>query len=113
MTVSGDLRDRVRFDRRGTAQDDYGNTIGLWQDGFTRWTQIKPLKGGEEVIGARLSGTQPVIMIVRFDPETSAITTDMRAVDTRSGLEYAITSAADMERRRTWMTLMCVAGRAA
>ena len=113
MTVSGDLRDRVRFDRRAQGGDGYGNTVEGWDDGFTRWAQIKPLKGGEDVIGARLQGTQPVIIIVRFDPQTSALTTDMRAVDVRNGVTYAITSVADMERRREFITLMATAGKVA
>lgn len=108
---AGRLRDRVRFESRSVGNDGAGNTnVGDWAKRFVRSAEIVPLKGGEDVIAARLQGTQPALIRVRFDPETSAVTPDWRAVDERTGVVYAIHTAADMERRRTWWTMMCEAG---
>jgi SPP1 family predicted phage head-tail adaptor len=114
MTASGDLRDRMRFEKRALSDDGYGNTVaGAFEAQFTRWAEIVPARGSEQVIAARLEGVQPVTVRVRWDSQTGSITTDWRAVDTRSGRVYAIKTAADPDRRREWMEMLCVAGEAA
>lgn len=107
---AGPLRERVRFEKRAAADDGCGNTRGDWVAQFSRAAAIRPLQGGEGVIAARLSGTQPALIIVRFDSETRTIAPDWRAVDEASGTVYAIKTAADMERRRAWWTMLCEAG---
>lgn len=108
--AAGAMRDRVRLERRTTVSDGYGNSRGEWSSAFERAAEIRPLKGGEGVIGARLEGTQPAMVRVRFDSQTSEIKPDWRLVEVRSGTVYAIKTAADMERRREFVTMMCVAG---
>jgi SPP1 family predicted phage head-tail adaptor len=114
MPNSGDLRDRMRFEKRASTTDEYGNqSAGDFEAQFTRWAQIMPLRGSEQVIASRLEGVQPVTVRVRWDAQTGGITTDWRAVDARSGRVYAIKTAADPDRRRRWMEMLCVAGEAA
>lgn len=113
MPQSGDLRERVRFEKRGGTDDGFGNTVpGPWEEQFTRSAQFIMKPGSEAVLAARLQGQQPLTMIVRFDGSTRAITPDWRAVDGRTGAVYAIKAAEDMDRRRAWITLVCVAGEA-
>jgi SPP1 family predicted phage head-tail adaptor len=108
---AGDLRDRLQFQKRGAVADDYGSVSGDWSAQFTRAAAIKvPDQGREAVIAARLQGTQPVEIIVRYDDLTATITPEWRAVDTRDGKTYAIRTAGDMDRRRQWITLMAQVG---
>lgn len=110
---AGALRDRIRFERRQAVEDGYGNSVSNWQPVFSRDAEIRPLRGNEQVIASRLEGVQPTLIRIRFDSQTSTITPDWRAVDARSGQVYSIRTAADMERRREWITLMCATGEAA
>ncbi|NBJ13335.1 phage head closure protein [Microvirga arsenatis] len=107
---AGALRDRIRFEKRAEADDGYGNTVSDWTPQFERAAEIRPLKGSEQVIASRLQGTQPALILVRYDSQTATITPEWRAVDARSGTTYNIQTAADMERRREYITMMCTAG---
>lgn len=113
MPGAGDLRGRLRFERRTAAADDYGNVASDFAAQFERAAEIKPIKGGEEVMAARLGGRQPALIRVRFDSETATIMPDWRAVDTRTGQVWAIHTAVDMERRREWITMTAEVGVAA
>lgn len=112
-TNAGRLKSRVRFEKRSAALPDaYGTVEGDWVEQFTRRAEVKPLKGAESVIAARLQGRQPAVMVVRRDSETKAITTDWRAVEIMPGDErtYNIRGVDDMERDNRWITLLCEAG---
>ena len=114
MPWTGQLKERVRFEARGGVDDGYGNTVpGAFEARFTRAAAYLMKPGSEAVLAARLQGSQPVTMIVRFDRQTRAIGTDWRVVDTRTGTAYAIQAAEDMDRSRQWITLVCVAGEVA
>ncbi|NKE74473.1 phage head closure protein [Ochrobactrum sp. MC-1LL] len=104
------LRDRVRLEKREEVDDGYGNTYGQWVPQFERDACILPSKGGETVIASRLQEVQPALIIVRFDAETATITAAWRLIDARSGMIYNIRTAADMERRRRFITMLCEAG---
>lgn len=110
--AAGGMRARLRFERRGFADDGAGNAVeaGPFEAQFTRNARLVPLKGGENVIAARLAGRQPVAVEIRSDSDTRTITTAWRAVDARSGTLYNIGSIADLEQRGRWLTLMCEAG---
>lgn len=118
-TRPGRLRSRVRFDKRGVpavtspASPDYGNSEGDWQSQFTKWAEVRPIKGGEGVIAARLTGRQPVLVFVRSDSETRLVTTDWRAIEVLAdGTErlYNIRGVEDMERKNAYLTLICERG---
>lgn len=47
---------------------------------------------------------------MRYDAQTAAITAAWRLIDARSGMIYNIRTAADMERRRRFITMLCEAG---
>ncbi len=114
MPAAGDMRERVRFEARGGTDDGYGNTVpGEFETQFSRAAQFLMKPGSEAMQAARLQSQQPVNMIVRFDPQTRTITPEWRAVDERTGVAYAIRAVEDMDRRRQWLTLVCVAGEVA
>jgi head-tail adaptor len=107
------MRDRLRFESRAVADDGYGNPVaGDWTHRFTRSADVRPARGGEEVLAAKLQGVQPVRIIVYSDSETRTVTPEWRAVDSRSGLVYAIRAVADEERRGQFLTLDAIAGAA-
>jgi head-tail adaptor len=115
MPKAGDLDHRIAWDARSVVDDGFGNTVsGPFVEQFVTYAGIKPLKGGEEVMGARLGGVQPVIITVRKSAQTDLITTDWRARDVRTGTVYAIKApAADMEQKRAYLDILATAGEAA
>lgn len=110
----GDLRWKVRLEKRTASTDGYGNTQGAFTPQFTRRAYIGPMKGGESVIAGRLEGRAPTIIVVRHDPETVTITTDWIAVevlgDGTDGKTFNIRQIDDMERRNRFLTLLCEYG---
>jgi SPP1 family predicted phage head-tail adaptor len=107
------MRERVRFEARVMAKDGYGNNRAKFEAKFSRAAAYLMKPGSEAVLAARLQSQQPVTIIVRFDPDTQQIKPDWRVVDERTNEVFAIRAAADMDRRRQWMTLVCVAGEVA
>jgi SPP1 family predicted phage head-tail adaptor len=110
---AGDLRSKVRFDVRVTTDDGMGNQLSEWATQFTRRAFVQPLKGGESVIAARLTGVGPALIVVRWDSKTKLITNEFRAVELRDDGEeiiYAIRDARDMEKRKRFCTLLVEQG---
>lgn len=77
---AGQLTHRAKFQRRAQQDDGYGNTVAVWRDLFTRWCNVRFLRGGEAVLASRLEGRQPVIITVRSCSQTRAIDSDMRCI---------------------------------
>lgn len=78
MTGAGQRNVRVVFQQR--ALDENGDRLGDWADSISRWARVKPLKGGEAVIQARMQGLQPVEITVLADGATRSITSAWRAM---------------------------------
>jgi SPP1 family predicted phage head-tail adaptor len=113
MSVSaGRLRERVRFDRRPTVVDDgTGNTLGDWETYLGPvWAEIKPMRGGEVVQMARLTGTRAVEITIRSTDAARLLTTDDRAVNTQTGEIFAIRLIEDREMRKHFLNITCEAG---
>lgn len=110
--AAGKLQHQLVFSSRELTSDGFGNEEGGWDVRFTRWAEIIPLKGGEQVMAARLGGVQPVLIRVRLDSDTDDIAPDWRAVDEK-GVLYALHSVADMEQNRELLTITAEAGVAA
>ena len=107
------FRERMRFEARVNIVDDMGTSVGHFEPRFERFCQLQLLRGTENVISARLGGVQPALIFVRYDSETIQINADWRAVDVRSGKEYAIRNIEDMERQKHFLTLIVESGVAA
>ena len=113
MIAAGKLNRRLRFESPAPlpAGDGYGNFERGWKVEFTVFAAMQPRFGGEAVIAARLSGTQPVTVTVRRSSATLRITPAWRIVDTRTGAIYAITSPpADMAQDGAALEMLAVAG---
>lgn len=106
MTTAGELRHRVAFDRREDVEDEYGNTQSQFVEQFVVAAKVQAKFGGEAVTAARLTGQQPVTIVVRQSSQTRQIAENWRARDVRSGVEYAIRSIVDPDDRRAWLEIL-------
>jgi SPP1 family predicted phage head-tail adaptor len=99
MTLAGELNHRIAFDKREEINPDspadIGNTQSEFVEQFTVWAKVQAKFGGEAVIAARLTGHQPVTIVVRQNSNTDLIAEDWQARDTRTGKRYAIRSIVD------------------
>jgi head-tail adaptor len=110
--TAGELRERVRFDRRATIPDDgYGNTTGAWALFAGPWpARIAPAAGSEDVLAERLTGLQPVEITIRYCTQAVAIQSQDRAVDVRSGKTYNVTSINNADERHAYLSILATAG---
>lgn len=113
MTMAGELRHRISFARREDVEDEFGNTQSEFVEQFVVSAKVAAKLGGETVTAARLTGQQPVTIIVRQSSQTRLIAVDWRARDVRSGVEYAIRSIADPDDRRAFFEILTQTGVAA
>lgn len=76
-----DLDRVVSFQRRREVDDGHGNKVhGDFAEVFREWARVKPMKGGEGVVEARLSARQPAILTVRATTAAEAVNADWIAV---------------------------------
>jgi head-tail adaptor len=110
--TTGELRERVRFDRRATIPDEgYGNTQGAWATLAGPYAaRIAPAAGSEDVLAERLTGLQPVEITIRYSRQAATIQTQDRAVDVRSGRTYSISSVNNADERHAYLTILATAG---
>lgn len=111
--TTGELRNKVRFERVGAADNVGGVVKSDWvSTGIIRSARITARMGGEGVLAARLTGSQPVEITIRHDSETRTLTTDDRAVDKHDPTRiWAIRSISEIESgRNRWLNLLCEAG---
>jgi hypothetical protein len=88
---AGHFDHRFAFDEREVIDDGYGNLVaGDFKERFQMRADMIVMKGGEDVMAARLEGIQPIILRVRVCGESKQITTDWRARDARTGELYNI-----------------------
>lgn len=104
--------ERVRFDRRATVVDDgTGNTLGAWATYLGPiWAEIKPARGGEVVQMARLTGTRAVEILVRASTAARSLTTDDRAVNTKTGEIFNIRLIEDREMSNRFLNITAEGG---
>lgn len=110
MTRSGDLTERIAFDQRVETDDGYGGKIGGFEEQFVVAAEIVYLRGGEQVMAARMEGRQPVIIRIRSSSDAWSIDTNWRARDARYGTEYAIKSVAPARDDARFVDITAVTG---
>lgn len=107
---AGDLRERIEFQSREDLADNYGNTKGDWKARYRVSANIRPRFGGEEVMAARLGGRQPVTITVRYSSGMTAVTTDFRVKDMRTGEFYNLRSIIDPTGKKQWIEMLAEKG---
>ena len=109
---AGDLRDRVKFQRRQAGTDEYGNAVTGWEDlGIERWASLLPARGGEQTQAGRIAGKAQWDCWVRSDSHTRTITHTDRIVDARdSSRTFNISFVGDMDGDRKWLLIQAESG---
>jgi head-tail adaptor len=109
--TAGQLRERVRFERRYAAADDgYGNTVGAWSFLMAMRARIDPGAGREDVLSAKLAGLQIWTITVRWCQASKGLRPADRAINERTGEIYNIVSAANEDERRRYISMTCQSG---
>lgn len=96
---AGQLRERFRFEKRVTAEDGYGTTVGDWAPQFEEPAHLEMRVGGEAIQAARLAGQQPASLFVRASSRTRQVKEEWRAIDARTGDVWNIRSVTPSEKR--------------
>lgn len=108
---AGSLSEVVAFQVRSEADDGYGNPVtGDFATQFTEPARLRPLKGSEPVLAARLTGVQPFLLVVRGSARTRAVTPAWRAVNARTGAVYNIATVANPDERNAWLEMLVTEG---
>lgn len=110
---AGKRRQLLLFQRRGEGDDGYGNVQTDWQDVFESAAELIPQKGGESVIAARLTGTQPYIVRIPSSSAARQVTPAWRAVDKRDPSRvFNITTVSNNDQKNRMIDMMATQGEA-
>lgn len=113
---AGALRHRLQFQKPETLDDGYGQGVeggGGYEPQFTVWAGLKPLRGSEAVMAARLRGQQPYIATVRQSVQTRQVTAAWRIVDENDpNRVFSINSPpTDPDGKRGWLEILVSEGK--
>lgn len=116
---AGELRDRLRFERRATIADTgMGVVEGDWEQVYpvaetglkSVAARIKPLRATEQVLQRRLEGTVDYAIRIRWSRVAATLGSECRAVNVRSGAHYNLTSFLDPDGGREWLDITATLG---
>lgn len=105
---AGQLTRRAQFEKRGSLEDGYGNTLTEWASVFSHLCHVRYMRGGESVMASRLEGRQPVIITVRNCAEARTISSDMRCVI--DGVPYNVREFPRPSQDRLWLEFLAESG---
>lgn len=108
---AGRMRELLHFQRQGATpagEPDYGSPqAGDWETVFTEPAELAPMRGGEPVQAARLTGVQPYIVRIRSHTATREITPAWRAVDARNPKRvFNIRTITNTDQKNAWIDLL-------
>jgi head-tail adaptor len=112
---AGGLRQKLHFQKRGEAEDEFGNPLpgGDFETVFTDYAELVPRMGGETVMASRLQGIQPYTMRVRSNGNTRQVTTAWQIVDARNANRiFNIKGISDSDQKNQYLELLVVEGEA-
>lgn len=105
---SGALRVKLHFQMRPLVDDGRGNEqAGDFATVFSDYAELIPLRGGEPVQAARLTGVQPYIVRLRSHTASREVTPSWRALDARNPKRVLnIRSVSDPDQTNAWLEMM-------
>jgi head-tail adaptor len=111
---AGPLRERIRFERRAAASGDgYGNFEGAWATLVEAVaSRVRPIRGGESVMAARLTGVTTYEITVRSSIATRGVAPGDRAVRESDGATFNIRAIVNPDERDRYIALTCETGAA-
>lgn len=110
--VAGERRRRFTFFSVSPITGDLGTKRGDPVAQFSRNGKLTPLRGGEEVMAARLQSRQPYNLEVLHDSRTRQVTTDWQVKD-EAGVLYNIRAVIDPNNKRARLVMLVETGVAA
>ncbi|MEH6721295.1 MAG: head-tail adaptor protein [Aurantimonas endophytica] len=110
MTTASDLTERFAFESFVNSPDGYGGETQGYAEQFTVRAGLRHRNSGEEVMAARLAGTQTVVLTIRRSSQAEAISTDWRCRDVRSGAIYNIREVRLPPQNRGWVEILAQTG---
>lgn len=111
MRQTPKMNARLKFQRRTTTPDAYGNEEGAWADlGVERYGELKPTRGGEDVQASRLSGRTLFDFWTQADAGTRGIGPGDRAVDVRTGRLFNVRFNEDMDGQNEFRLIQLESG---
>lgn len=108
---AGRMRELLHFQRQGPTpegESDYGSPqAGPWETIFTAPAELVPLRGGEPVQAARLTGVQPYTVRIRVSSDSRQVTPAWRAVDARNPARVLnIRTVTNPDQKGAWLDLL-------
>src|SRR5262249_26290937 len=103
----------VKFQKRATAGDGYGNVQGDWADLCGPFfARLRPIVGREEILAQRLAGVQPYELTVPLCADTLTVTSECRAVEVNTGETFGIVDIRNPDERGFELAMMVRKGMA-
>lgn len=102
---AGVLRERITFERRG--EDANGDALGPFSFLYRCRARIAYLRGGEEVMGQRLEGHQPIVLTVRYCAAIAGLSTADRFLDEGTSRYFDI-KGIEPDDRHQWVDILAV-----
>lgn len=110
--AAGERRRRLTFLAVPSVDGELGTKRGDPVPQFSRYAKLVPLRGGEEVMAARLQSRQPYNLELLQDSGTRQITTDWQIKD-RAGTLYNIRTIIDPDNKGARFVMLVESGVAA
>lgn len=107
MSGAGELRNRVGVWGEGPPVDNgWGEMVpGPFEEQGKVWAKIHHLRGGEEVMAARLTGVQPAIFTVRHSALTTQVTSTWQ-LKTTDGKNWDVKAVSDPDGRKKYLEIL-------
>jgi SPP1 family predicted phage head-tail adaptor len=102
----GQLNQRLRFERRATGLDAFGQASTTWQHAFTVWGRAQPLRGREFFAAMQVQAETTVRFTVRHRADIDP--TQMRVV--WRDQPHDISAALPLDGGTEWLEIMAQAG---
>lgn len=110
---AGELRDRIRIERRANVPDGAGNFEAQWRvmaSGIP--ARIRDQRGGETIQAGRYQGVSNHEIAVMADDVSRAVDANYRIVDESTGATFAVQWAGYLDDLRRWRVMACQRGTA-
>lgn len=110
MLQAGDLDSRVTLSSPTLVADEYGNEESGFTAQSTVWARRLDLRGGEQVMAARLQGRQLTVFTVRDSSEMRAVQPEWQLTVVRTGTTYNVRSITEVADQPGYLDLLCESG---
>lgn len=72
------LDKRITVQRQVSSRDETGDELIEWEDYYSCWASVEPLRGSEQWLQVQETATQAIRVVVHWSDDVAAITPAMR-----------------------------------